>query len=326
MLRRRMYTIKEAAARTGLSVSVIRAWERRYGVVRPARTRSGYRLYDDASLERLRAMRRLVEDGWLPSEAARAIAAQETEPARRASSDAETADGSTAVEHPSSTAIERERDSLVERFVRAAAAHDEEAVEAILDEIGVRGRFEAVVDDYLLPAAAALGDAWATGRLDTAAEHAASNAVLRRLAAAFQAAAHHRAFDRPPLLVGLPPGSRHELGALAFAVAARRQGLSVLYLGADVPIASWIEAVHQTGAWLVVLGVVSPTDVDPALRTIEAVRAAIPGVIVAVGGASAPEPPSRHPQWLQLPGRVVEAASRVKALWEERFAPSTTPS
>ena len=43
-----MYTIKQAAARSGLSVPTVRAWERRYGVVHPERTASGYRLYDDA--------------------------------------------------------------------------------------------------------------------------------------------------------------------------------------------------------------------------------------------------------------------------------------
>ena len=33
-----MYTIKEAALRAGLTPTVARAWERRYGVVTPVRT------------------------------------------------------------------------------------------------------------------------------------------------------------------------------------------------------------------------------------------------------------------------------------------------
>jgi len=71
--RRTMYTIKETAARTGIPVALLRAWERRYGVVEPSRTGGGYRLYDDASIDRLRTMRRLVDDGWSPSVAAAAI-------------------------------------------------------------------------------------------------------------------------------------------------------------------------------------------------------------------------------------------------------------
>ena len=45
-----MYKIKEAAARSGVSVPLLRAWERRYGIVSPTRTASGYRLYDEDAL------------------------------------------------------------------------------------------------------------------------------------------------------------------------------------------------------------------------------------------------------------------------------------
>ena len=72
-----MYTIKQAAARTGLNVPVIRVWERRYGVVSPGRTPAGYRLYDDESIARLVAMRHLVaEEGWRPSQAAQWVLAR----------------------------------------------------------------------------------------------------------------------------------------------------------------------------------------------------------------------------------------------------------
>ncbi|HWP62762.1 MAG TPA: MerR family transcriptional regulator [Candidatus Binatia bacterium] len=316
-----MYTIKEAAARAGLTPALLRAWERRYGVVRPARSPSGYRLYDEAAVARLRLMRRLVEEGWLPSEAARVIDAGEVpEPSQPEPSQTEPA---TVTGEPASgrggasepvSAVARERAELVERFVLAAARHDEAEVEAILDEIGARGRFEAIVDDLLLPAAAALGDAWASGRLDAAAEHAASAAVHRRLAAAFQAAAAPS--EGRPLLVGLPPGSRHELGALAFAVAARRLGMPVRYLGPDLPVSSWLEATRATNAWLVVLGVVSPADREPALEVARALAAAAPDVAVAMGGAAAPDPPDQAAgrTWIRLPERVTEAARFVAAL------------
>src|SRR6187549_3848046 len=68
-----MYTIGEAAERAGLSVEVLRAWERRYGVVTPRRTEAGYRLYDTPTIQRLQTMRRLVEEGWTPSAAAASL-------------------------------------------------------------------------------------------------------------------------------------------------------------------------------------------------------------------------------------------------------------
>src|SRR5688572_29542457 len=68
-----MYTIKEASARSGVGIPLLRAWERRYGVVSPTRTPSGYRLYDDVAIDRLRAMRHLIEGGWSAQQASARI-------------------------------------------------------------------------------------------------------------------------------------------------------------------------------------------------------------------------------------------------------------
>jgi DNA-binding transcriptional MerR regulator len=278
-----VYTIKEASARSGVSVPLLRAWERRYGVVRPTRTAAGYRLYDDQAIESLGAMRRLVDAGWAPSEAARAITA-----------------GEVAVE-PSGQPDAR----LADRFVDAAGAMDDAAVEAILDEILVGRSFEAVVDDLLLPAARSLGDAWAAGRLDVAAEHAASAAVQRRLAEAYQAAGAPRP---PEVLVGLPPGSRHELGALAFAVVARRRGLGVVYLGPDVPVDSWVQSARRTGARAGVIGVVTEGDAHTALDVARELHARADGTLVAFGGAAATSELADAAGATLMPIRVVAAA------------------
>ena len=68
-----MYTIKQASRLTGVSEASLRAWERRYGVVVPHRNESGYRVYDEEALAAVSTMRRLVDDGWSPAEAADAV-------------------------------------------------------------------------------------------------------------------------------------------------------------------------------------------------------------------------------------------------------------
>src|SRR6186713_2538336 len=117
---RRMYTIKEAAARTGLTVPVLRAWERRYGVVTPTRTAGGYRVYDDAALSRLRAMRRLIDDGWSASAAAAAVVAGSEAVPESASRDG----GDPGSSPPAG--------GRIDRFVDAAAALDAVAIEGVL--------------------------------------------------------------------------------------------------------------------------------------------------------------------------------------------------
>lgn len=288
-----MYTIKQAALRSGVNVALLRAWERRYGIVAPMRTDSGYRLYDEAAIDRLRAMRSLVDAGWSARQAAERVASASPEEI-----------GVMAPAEQSEANEVAPVDATTDAFVAGAARIEPAAVERALDDMFAAGSFERVVEDRLFPALRALGDAWGSGTVDVAGEHAASSAVARRLSMAFEAAASPAA-GRAPILVGLPPGVRHELGALAFATAARRAGLAVVYLGADVPVDSWIAATEQTDARAICFGVVIDRDVPAADEVVRAVRAARPDVLIAVGGAESSE--VGDGAVLRLPDRLTDA-------------------
>lgn len=301
-----MYNTKEAAVRAGVTVPVLRAWERRYGVVNPQRTASGYRQYSPGEIARVRAMRELVAGGWSPSAAAASLAGIPDAdilaalPANHTSeaTDANAAAGSTAA-------------SWIERFLKSAAGLDRAGLEDLLDAVAAIGSFELVAGIYLLPALVSLGSAWETGDIDVAAEHAASNAILRRLAGAFAAAGRDlRAVN--PVLVGLPPGSRHELGALAFSVAARRAGLPVLYLGADLPAEDWVGAASRTGAAAAVIGVITDADREAAASVVAALRDADLHLIVAVGGHAA-QGPALPADVVRLPDGLSAATTALRA-------------
>jgi DNA-binding transcriptional MerR regulator/methylmalonyl-CoA mutase cobalamin-binding subunit len=278
-----MYTIKEASARSGVGIPLLRAWERRYGVVAPTRTASGYRLYDDGDLARLMAMRRLIDDGWAPQQAATRVRSADPSELDTLAARAQGASDGVAAPAgaPSAEAAHRE---LVDRIVLAAQHLDAAALGAALDEAFAVLRFESAWEAVLLPALRRIGDGWHRGEIDVAGEHASSETIQRRMAMAFEAAG--AATANPPILVGLGPGTRHEFGALAFAVAARRAGLPVLYLGADVPVDSWVVAATERRAAAVVIGVPRRADVDHASEVVAALRRERPETPVLVGGAS----------------------------------------
>lgn len=259
-----MYTIGEASARSGVSVPLLRAWQRRYGIVAPERSSAGYRLYDDAAVATLRRMRRLVDGGWSPAQAAVAIRTG------RAIAD--------EVQTPPPPVPFDER---VQQIVRAASDLDTAALDRALDDAFLVADLDRSLELIVLPALVAIGDDWADGRTDVAGEHLASQAVLRRLALAFQAASSGD--TRPLVLVGLPPDSRHEIGALAFATIARRNGLGVVYLGPDTPLESWRTAVDELKPDAVVLGIAMPEDAAAAAG----VAAAVGATPVYVGGQPA---------------------------------------
>lgn len=255
-----MYTIKAAAELTGVPEATLRAWERRYGVFTPERTASGYRLYDEGALARIRTMKALLESGWAPRQAAARL---------------RDAEGSPPATTPAFIA-------LIDPFLDAATALDAERVDAILTQAFASAEFATVVDQWLLPTLLEMGVRWHDGRLSIASEHLASHALQRRLYTIFQAAPASP--HGPRVVLGLAPGSRHELGILAFAVAAQRSGMNVLYLGADLPTDQWVAAVHQHDADAVVLSAPLPTDVYGVNDVIGALHDRYPGIWIGVGG------------------------------------------
>ncbi len=236
-----MVTIKKASELTGVPEHTLRAWERRYSLLVLSRTASGYRIYDDEALARISAMHELVQAGWAPRAAAVEVAHRPLSDDARVDPHAE--------------------------LLAAAADLDASAVARVIEERFAHTGFETVVDRWLLPAMHRIGLEWAEGTVSVAAEHLVSNVVMRRLSAAYEAVG--RGQSGRPVLIGAPPGVDHQIGLMAFAVAARRAGLPTIYLGAQVPLPAWREAATRSGAWVAVTTVPRSRDVARARRVVE---------------------------------------------------------
>ncbi len=154
-----MYTIKQASRLTGVSEASLRGWERRYGVVVPLRSEAGYRLFDEEALSAFSTMRRLVDSGWSPAEAANAVRHGTAPDAEEGVVDRDTTDG---VHQPNALTHRQ-------RFLSAATQMDAAGIEESLDEGFALGSFEHVVDSWLFPTLEALGEGWARGQIDVAA-------------------------------------------------------------------------------------------------------------------------------------------------------------
>ena len=262
---RDVYTVGRAAELTGIPRETLRKWESRYGVVSPSRTEGGYRMYDDAALRRLAAMRDLVDAGWSPREAAARVLTQADVAAPGA---APTAEGQ----------------GDVDALTRAAEDMDPQLLLRALAD-GLPGDDLArEVDRWLLPSLTRLGLAWGDGKVTVAGEHFASAGVQRRLAQLFDAAPDP-APTAPHVVVGLAGGSRHELGVLAFAALLRRNGVRVTYVGGDLPGEAWLSTVRALAPDAAVVGVPTAEDAPAVREVVSTLAAHAPAVLLGVGGA-----------------------------------------
>ncbi len=58
-----LYTIGEVALLCDVNPITLRAWQRRYGLIKPQRTEGGHRLFTDADIDRIREIKRWVDTG-----------------------------------------------------------------------------------------------------------------------------------------------------------------------------------------------------------------------------------------------------------------------
>jgi DNA-binding transcriptional MerR regulator len=209
--------IGELSRRTGVPPEVLRAWESRYGVLRPERSAGGFRLYSEDDVRRIETMQRLIGGGVSTGEAARASLAEQAA-------------------SPSPPAMR-----LAE--LRAAVeALDEAAAHAVVDAAIAELTTDALLTSIVLPLLHDLGRRWESGDVSIAHEHFASTLLRGRLLGLA------RGWGRggtPHVLLACAPDEEHDLPLIALGLALRARGARITYLGARTPYESLADAVTQ---------------------------------------------------------------------------------
>jgi DNA-binding transcriptional MerR regulator len=222
--------IGELSRRVGVSVELLRAWERRYGLLRPERSNGGFRLYSDDDEARVRMMQSHLRQGVAPAEAARLVLGEE-----RRSEEAPAAD----------------LDAAREQLRGALDAFDELAAQSALDDLLARLTLDTILQSVLLPYLQELGERWERGEASVAQEHFASALVRGRLLGLARGWGRG---DGPLVLLAGAPGEQHDLGLIAFGLAARARGWRVTFLEPDTPVADIAAAARELEPALVVVG------------------------------------------------------------------------
>jgi len=272
--------IGELARRTGTSPELLRAWEQRYGLLRPSRSAGGFRLYSDDDKAKILRTKQLIASGLSAAEAARQAVTGET-----------LTEGTTPV-----------LEGLADELRDALDRFDEDGANRALDRLIAAVSVETVMREVLLPYLRILGDRWARGEVSVAQEHFASALLRGRL---LGLARGWGTGTGPTLVLACPPGEQHDLGLIMFGIAASRRGRRITYLGQDTPFSTIATTIDAVGPELVVLAVAEGTSLGEHAREIRALAKRVP---VAVGGAGITEDEVRRLGAHLLKGDPVEAA------------------
>jgi DNA-binding transcriptional MerR regulator len=253
--------IGELARRSGVSPELLRAWERRYGLLQPSRSAGGFRLYTDDDERRIRRMSALLAGGLSAAEAARQAIAEPS-----------------GVVLPSGGLA-----SLVDALVDALLSYDEtrsnETLDGALASFGTR----TVLSELAVPVLREIGEGWEAGHVTVGQEHFASNWLRGRLLGLA------RGWGRgvgPLALLACPGEEQHDLPLIILGIGLRASGWRIALLGAATPTDTIGRAAEALEPRIVVLS----ASLEAHLRAVEGEVASLAAVRpVAIGGPAASE-------------------------------------
>jgi len=226
------YPIRSISELTGVATTTLRAWERRYGLLKPSRTAKGHRLYSGEDIDLVKEIVKLLKSNHTISEAIRII----KNPELNASISSEVK-GHWAV--------------YQQRMLKSIENFNEQNLDTTYNEALSIYPVDMVTQEVIIPVLQVLGERWQEREAGVAEEHFFSAFLRNKLGARL----HHesRRSRGNKILVSCLPGEHHELGILLFCIAAIGHGYQILYLGTNMPPSELLTVVERTDVAAVLL-------------------------------------------------------------------------
>ncbi len=294
------HPIQIAARRSGLSVDVIRVWERRYSAVNPARLSGGRRIYSDADIRRLALLQQVTSAGRRIGDVAKidneTLLAMIEEDRQGAGLLNAKGTGKSIAEHYVADAMQT--------IVRL----NPEKLGQVVAAASVELPLNLLLEQMLTPLLRQIGDSCKEGEIRVGQEHMASSVIRHYLVGLLNKSSE----EMNTLVFTSPSGHQHELGILMAAVTAESEGWRALYLGPDLPVAEIAAATIQAKAKAVALGLQCTMDESSLINDLNLLRETLPeNVNLIISGAAAFP---LKPQLLQLPASVPENLGQFREL------------
>lgn len=249
--------ITEVERQTGIRQATLRMWEKRYGFPQPLRDRHGDRVYPPGQVERLHAVRRLMDQGLRPG---KIFAGAAVSPAPGLA---------TVFPLPGGVPEHYRQVVALLRDYRIAELHG--LFQHRLLDFGLR-RF---VIEFLAPLVTEVGLAWNRGELPVRCGHLFAQLATSALHAK-QAVVRAAGDGRPKVVLATLTGEPHALGILMAEAVMTSLGMNCIQLGVELPPMEVAATAAESGADIVALSFSSYFPRRSLVRLSAVLRASLP--------------------------------------------------
>ncbi|MCA0982993.1 MerR family transcriptional regulator [Halobacillus yeomjeoni] len=259
------YNIKAVSQMVGIQPGTLRAWERRYRMIRPTRNEAGHRLYTDEHIKILKWLMEKVDKGFTISQAVSLLE----------SSDPFTSGGNNVVDT-------NQLDSISNDLIEALLSFNEQEAQRIMDHSFSLFTPETVAIDIIGPMLMKVGDLWEVNKITSAHEHFASHFLRSRMGMMLLSIPVEPILPKALLVCG--PEERHELGLLIFALYLKRKGYDVIYLGQSIIPKDMDTVIREVDPTYLFMSCTLKRNVPASLKMAESLQDSFPDLKIGLGG------------------------------------------
>ncbi|MDI9881275.1 MerR family transcriptional regulator [Flectobacillus longus] len=223
------YSIKDLEQLSGIKAHTLRIWEQRYEILKPTRTDTNIRTYDDVDLKLVLNIALLKEHGYKISEIA------------------QMSPDSMAREVMVISDKQMNYPDQIHALTISMLDLDEDRFEKIISTNTLQFGFENMMVNIIYPFLSRIGTLWMTGSIGPAQEHFISNLIRQKIIVAIDGQLPSLKIGAKKYLLFLPEGELHETSLLFANYLVRARQNKVVYLGQSLPFEELVFAynVHK---------------------------------------------------------------------------------
>ncbi|MGI8315388.1 MerR family transcriptional regulator [Halobacillus mangrovi] len=259
------YNIKAVSQIVGIQPGTLRAWERRYQMIRPSRNEAGHRLYSDEHLKILKWLMEKVNKGFTISQAVSLL-----------ESNQETVTEGETTDNPSQ--LEKIGEELLDQLL----SFNEHEAQRKLDHAFTLFTPETVAIDIIGPLLVRIGDLWEKNQITSAHEHFASHFIRSRIGMMLLSVPSEAILPKALLVCG--PNERHELGLMIFALYLKRKGYEVIYLGQSIAGGDIDIVIEEVEPKFMFMSCTLKKNIPITVRLAESLQKQFPDLKIGLGG------------------------------------------
>lgn len=290
--------IQAVERETGVSKELLRMWERRYSFPNPDRDEQGDRIYSQEQINKLRLLRRLIDNGFRPGKIV-GLPIPELENLLRS-------------RYSSTLAAAPEIETELLATLKSGDVHQ---VRDYLSHQLIRMGLQAFILEFLQFATPIVGDAWMRGLIEIHEEHSYTEQVQNLIRNAI--AGLRPTVSPPRVMITTPPDEGHSLGVLMVEALLRLDSVDALSLGPMMPVREIVQSVQKNQADIVALSFSASFPSGKAVEFLEEIRFRLPMTIDVWAGGSALRGSRRSVEGVELFQDLESIRSAVQ-IWRRR--------